>query len=70
MTVIPRGASVPALRPLLAVAVTWLLTAFAVVLYALGWLVGVVVQAAVWAWSGLVVGWRDGRDSIRKGWTA
>lgn len=34
-------------------------------LYALGWLVGIIVRAVwwvlAWAWSAAVVGWREGR---------
>ncbi len=48
-------------------ALTVLLTVLALLPYALGWLVGVLVEVAVWAWSGLVVGWTDGRKLIRKG---
>lgn len=51
-------------------ALTGLLVALAALVYVVGWSAGAVVQAGIWAWSGLVVGWRDGRDSIRKGWSA
>lgn len=58
-----------AFRRVRSAAAVWLLVLLAAVPYVLGWLAGVAVQAAVWAWSGLVVGWRDGRETIRKGWS-
>lgn len=38
-----------------------LLTALALIPYALGWLAGAVVTAAVWVRAALMVGWQDGR---------
>lgn len=68
MTVVPQGSLAPALsRERLLVLLSLLLTALALIPYALGWLAGAVVEVAVWAWSGLVVGWSDGRNLIRKG---
>jgi hypothetical protein len=47
-----------------------LLTALALLPYVLGVVAGAVVAVWVWAWAAVVVGWRDGRNSIRKGWSA
>jgi hypothetical protein len=44
-----------------------LLTALALLPYLLGAVAGAVAEVAAWAWSGLVVGWSDGRNLIRKG---
>jgi hypothetical protein len=62
--------AVPAMRKRALALLGALLVALAVIPYALGWLAGVVVQVSVWAWSGLVVGWLDGRATIRKGWSS
>lgn len=43
-----------------------LLTVIAAVLYALGWLVGVVSLLVVWCWLALAVGWDDGRKLGRR----
>lgn len=37
------------------------LTALALLPYALGWVAGAVVSLALWAWAAMVVGWRDAR---------
>lgn len=42
------------------------LTALALIPYALGWTAGAIVRAASWTWSALVVGWHDGRKTNRK----
>lgn len=41
---------------------TLLLTAFAAVLYVLGWLAGKVSLVAAWCWTALAVGWDDARS--------
>jgi hypothetical protein len=43
-----------------------LLTALALLPYVLGVVAGVVVAVAAWAWTAVLVGWRDGRNSIPK----
>ncbi len=43
-----------------------LLTALALLPYVLGVVAGAVVAVAVWAWAAVLVGWRDGRNSIPK----
>lgn len=40
---------------------TYVLTALAAVLYALGWVAGKVALAAGWCWSALAVGWDEAR---------
>ncbi len=59
----------PAVRSLLSVGLSGLLTAVALLPYCAGLVAGGVVQMCVWVWSGMVLGWRDGRDSIRKRWS-
>ena len=43
-----------------------LLTALALLPYVVGVVAGAVVAVAVWAWAAVLVGWRDGRNSIPK----
>lgn len=43
-----------------------LLTTIAAVLYALGWLAGLVSLLVVWCWTALAVGWDDARTLRRR----
>jgi hypothetical protein len=43
-----------------------LLTALALLPYLVGVVAGAVVAVGVWVWAAVLVGWRDGRNSIPK----